>query len=145
VGSSSGIDLLSATNDNGSDDDDDERIQQREYILRMLESARGQPPSKACVTSLDLSASDAKPNTRSMDGKTSSSDEIDRRIQHGKKILPHLGEGFPEAALSLYQADVQNTVATPSECPSAPQVLDMTPPRRKKDRNLQDDQAKAEE
>jgi hypothetical protein len=131
------------------DDDDDERIQQREYILSMLESASEQPLSKISVPSSEVNTSDMKPIPRTMTGKTSPSDEVDRRIQQVKQILPHLGEGFIEAALSLYQADVETTVATllsdPSEYPTALQVLDLTLPRRKKDHSLQDDQAMAEE
>jgi CUE domain len=123
---------------------DEER---RDYIFSMLESAllQSQQPSDPTFAP---STSTSNRNTTKAVPKTTAADELDRRIDQVKQILPHLGEGFIEAALSLHQADVERTVATllndPSQYPSALQILDSTLPRRKKD-NVQDDQASAEE
>jgi hypothetical protein len=140
---------MTSNDDDQDHNDDDERIQQREYILNMLESASEQPLSQPSSQLSTIRVLDSKPNRPLLTVKTSPADELNRRIQQVKQILPHLGEGFIEVALSLYQADVENTVATllndPSEYPTSLQVLDMTLPRRKKEHDLQDDQAKAAE
>jgi hypothetical protein len=128
------------------DNHDEERMQQREYILVMLESAR----QVAASSSMYTPTTGAKPsNKTNVKSKASSTDELDRRIKQVKQILPHLGEGFIEAALSLYQADVETTVATllndPSQYPSALRIMDPTLPRRKREHNLRDDVADAEQ
>ena len=136
--------------DEKGDQIDDERIQQREYILNMLDSARQQSPSTHVPSMDGQESTKQKPNSNSTAATNASpTSELDRRIQQVKQILPHLGEGFIEAALSLHQADVETTVATllndPSQYPSALRILDPNLPRRKKEHNLQDDAADAEQ
>ena len=118
-----------------------ERAQQREYILSMLESARGEPSSM----SVPLSTREASNNNSSSQPKTtkrlmpssSNETELDRRVKQVLQILPHFGEGFVEVALGLYKGDVEATVATllnhPSDCPTALKVLDPKLPRRKRE------------
>jgi len=123
------------------------RAQQRQYILSILESARGEPSSMAIPASSadqprgrDAKASNQKRPSASAAGTT----ELDRRVQQVLQILPHFGEGFVEVALGLHKGEVEATVATllnhptdgnppDSSYPTALRVLDPKLPRRKRE------------
>ncbi|KAG7339923.1 CUE domain containing protein [Nitzschia inconspicua] len=119
---------------------DETENERQDYILNMLESAIQQQQQQQ-GSSLNHTATDhavkKKTTTTTTTATTTPGRELDRRIQQVKQILPHLGEGFIEAALSLYQADVQTTVSvllsSSSEYPSALRVLDPSLPRRRRD------------
>lgn len=139
----------------GSADDEGVALQQREYIYSMLESARRSPASAAqaaaAAAAVHPSSSHNNPTHALSDPKaaaklplaqTSAADELERRIQQVRSILPHLGEGFVETALSMYQGDVETTVSTllndPSQYPTALRILDPKLPRRKKERSAEE-------
>mmetsp|Transcript_22166 Transcript_22166/g.25370 ORF Transcript_22166/g.25370 Transcript_22166/m.25370 type:complete len:844 (+) Transcript_22166:177-2708(+) len=162
-------------NNNHENDSDNyvERAQQREYILSMLESARGQSSSTAFPSSSAMMTNNKNNSTTrravvvpsssstSCIGGTKELSELDRRIQQVKQILPHFGEGFVEAALSLHRGDVEGTVATllnhpadnssssNSSYPAALRVLDPNLPRRKREfqtyRSVEEEKASAEQ
>lgn len=128
---------------------DEDTIHQREYLLNMLESARTSETTKheySSTTSMPKkSAKKVHPKTTNV----SASDELERRIQQVKQIIPDAGEGFIETALSLFQGDIERTVSTllasdPSEYPPALRFLDRKLPRRKKERS-QDEALEAKE
>lgn len=137
--------MLAVGNNNNSTDEDEtlERAQQREYIVSMLESAKGEPSSMAIPTM----PSESKPRTQTNSKKPpiqTADTELDRRIQQVLQILPHFGEGFVEVALGLHQGEVEATVATllghpmdgsppSSDYPTALRVLDPKLPRRKRE------------
>jgi hypothetical protein len=134
---------------------DEEQIQQREYILNMLETAKSQLPSTQIPRTAAASASSPQNNNKNRNNlkpppqpTTSSVDELERRIQQVKQILPHLGEGFIETALSLSKGDVESTVSMllndPTQYPTTLRLLDPSLPRRKKDYHslTEDDDAK---
>jgi len=128
-------------------DDEANLHQLREYILNMLESAEHQQqqhrPTPA-VAALDNRKSTTTSQTARRDKSkpVSAADELERRIQQVKQILPEFGEGFLESALSLYQGDVEATVSTllqdQSEYPTSLRVLDKTLPRRRKERSTEE-------
>lgn len=129
-------------------DDDDDSIQQREYILNMLESARQHEPTQAATVSpgnWNKLSSTTKPSTPK---PVSAADEFERRIQQVKQILPDLGEGFIESALSLYQGNVETTVSIllndPSQYPTSLRVLDKSLPRRRKERSNEEAEESAQ-
>jgi hypothetical protein len=66
----------------------------------------------------------------------SATDELDRRIDQVQTLLPDLGAGFIETALSHYQGNVETTVSMlfgdSSLLPPALRVIDRHLPRRKK-------------
>ena len=128
-----------------NDDDDEtlEKVQQREYILSMLESARAEPSSMAIpiVSSKTPKTTRVEPKKPPPPAKET---ELDRRVKQVLQILPHFGEGFVEVALGLHQGDVEATVATllnhpadgraaTSNYPKALSVLDPKLPRRKRE------------
>ena len=119
--------------------DENDTMQQREYILNMLESARQREVN--AVTSTDTSMPSSGKNQVSKvpaAKQVSAADELERRIQQVKQILPDLGEGFIETALSLHRGDVETTVSIllndPSQYPTVLRVLDRSLPRRRKQR-----------
>ena len=61
-------------------------------------------------------------------------DEIQRRIDLVRQVLPHLGEGFVESALSCCQGDVERTMAIlldeQNQWPASLRILDQKLPRR---------------
>ena len=95
-------------NNNHENDSDNyvERAQQREYILSMLESARGQSSSTAFPSPSAMMTNNKNNSTTrravvvpsssstSCIGGTKELSELDRRIQQVKQILPHFGEGM---------------------------------------------------
>jgi hypothetical protein len=114
---------------------DDDTIQQREYIFNMLESSRLKEPTAPTATDTAQKKLAVKATTNK---SVSAADEVERRIALVKQIIPDLGEGFIETALSLFQGNVEVTVATllnnPSQYPPSLQFLDPSLPRRKKAR-----------
>jgi CUE domain len=114
--------------------------EQRTYILNMLESARRKESSTPNLLARDTSSKTTNDKRKPTMPKvvTAAADELERRIQKIKLILPEFGEGFIETALSLYQGDVERTVDTlmndASSYPIALRVLDRSLPRRRKDR-----------
>lgn len=129
------------------DTEDGDIQQQREYILSMLASAR-QNDKETGSRNIIAKAEPAKQGNKSTAKSVSSADEMERRIHQVKQILPDLGEGFIETALSLHQGNVETTVATllndPSQYPSALRALDRTLPRRRKHRSQEEAQESAE-
>lgn len=113
----------------------EDTLHQREYIFNMLESSR----LKEQTQIPSMSDFDQKPAAKATKVKAvSAADELERRIAQVKQIIPDLGEGFIETALSLFQGNVETTVSTllndPSQYPPNLQFLDRSLPRRKKDR-----------
>ncbi|CAJ1893840.1 unnamed protein product [Cylindrotheca closterium] len=123
----------------------EDTLHQREYIFNMLESARLREQTET-TSILDVNQ---KPATKATKAKVvSPADEMERRIAQVKQIIPDLGEGFIETALSLYQGNVETTVSTllndPSQYPPNLQFLDRSLPRRKKDRAEDEERDAAE-
>lgn len=120
---------------------DDDTIHQIEYIFNMLESSR----LKESTASTSAISESKKPPAKAAHKKSvSPTDELERRIAQVKQVIPDLGEGFIETALSLFQGNVEVTVATllndASQYPPSLQFLDRSLPRRKKARK--EDEAK---
>ena len=100
---------------------------QREYLLLMMTTS---PKSTFVKQKQEQSREHDHPIT----AKTvSSASEIQRRIQLVRDVLPGLGEGFVETALSCFQGDVDRTVAALLEAQgdpmSLPPILQMTDPK----------------
>ena len=113
------------------------------YVLNMLETARSSRTETAVqriAQEEELKASKSQQSTPVQ--KVSAADEMERRIAQVKQILPDLGEGFVEMALSLFQGDVETTVATllndPSQYPASLRVIDPKLPRRAKERSSEE-------
>ena len=103
-----------------------EETPQREYLLLMLTSS----PKSSSVQHI----SSQKPSQQESTVKTvSSASEVQRRIQLVQGVLPELGEGYVETALSCYKGDVDRTVAALLEAQSdpysLPPVLQMMDPK----------------
>ncbi len=148
-------DSIQAIGNHGDNDEDEtlEKAQQREYIISMLESARGEPSSMAVPAMRSETKTNSQENAKKPPPPKKET-ELDRRIGQVLHILPHFGEGFVEVALGLHQGDVESTVATLlnhpmdesppiSGYPTALRVLDPKLPRRK--REFQAYQTAAEE
>jgi hypothetical protein len=122
--------------------DDDDVLQQREYILSMLESASQQQEAIHSSTRKTTAKRQHQQQQRPAPKPVSAADELERRIQQVKQILPDFGEGFLETALSLYQGDVETTMSVllndPAQYPSALRVLDRNLPRRRKERSKEE-------
>ena len=134
--------------------------QQRDYLLQMLESARRQQNESSHLLPLvvqkrDSTAAASQRETKNpaltttvaykTDSVSVATEEVERRIQQIKQILPDFGEGFIETALSLFQGNVETTVATllnedPSSYPTALRVLDKALPRRRKVRAAEEEE-----
>jgi hypothetical protein len=115
---------------------------QLDYVLQMLETARRDyntrqqkrlPVGHGGGTT---SSSKPAPTTTKMLKPVSATDELDRRIDQVHTLLPDLGAGFIETALSHYQGNVETTVSMlfgdSSLLPPALRVIDRHLPRRKK-------------
>jgi hypothetical protein len=115
---------------------DEDTLHQREYLSNMLESALLLQPDDTNPSVVAKTTQKEPPPTKIK--AISAADEVERRIEQVKQIIPDLGEGFIETALSLYQGNVEQTVSTlindPSQYPPALQFLDISLPRRKKAR-----------
>lgn len=106
---------------------------QREYLLLMLTSG----PTSTSVQSITQKTSQQR-QEHSVTAKTvSTASEIQRRIQLVRDVLPGLGEGYVETALSCFQGDVDRTVAAllesqsdPMSLPPVLQMLDTNLPKR---------------
>lgn len=101
---------------------------QREYLLLMLTSS---PKSRSAKL---VEKPSQRQEERSASIKTvSTASEIQRRIQLVRDVLPELGEGYVETALSCFQGDVDRTVAALLEAQmdamSLPPVLQMMDPK----------------
>jgi len=130
-----------------SDNDYEERQHQRDYILNMLQSARQQDQKRESIQTRQNDTTSSQKKSDRSTGTTSksissSADELERRIQQIKQILPEFGEGFIETALSLHQGNVETTVATllndPSSYPTSLRFLDRSLPRRRKERTVEE-------
>lgn len=109
-----------------------EETPQREYLLLMLSSS----PTSPSYQSTQNHVQQQKQQEYAAVKTVSTASEIQRRTQLVKDVLP-LGEGFIEAALSLFQGDVDRTVAAllesqtdPTSLPPALQMLDRKLPKR---------------
>jgi len=101
---------------------------QREYLLLMLTSS----PRSGSVQPTQHPSQQQEQSPVS--AKTvSAGSEIQRRIQLVRDVLPELGEGFVETALSCFQGDADRTVAAlleaQSDPMSLPPVLQMMDPK----------------
>ena len=105
---------------------------ERDYLIRMLESS---PKAGDFVTrqpKKQQSTVSAHPSSTKVDSQT----EIQRRIQQVKNVLPDLGDGYIETALSNFSGDVSSTVTAlldPSSLPPALQRMDKQLPARRKE------------
>jgi hypothetical protein len=128
-----------ATKNNNSHEQDDDTSQMA-YLLNMLESARQKTPTSTITT--PTANSQPKIASAPAPKQVSAADELERRIQQVQQILPDLGQGFIETALSLFQGNVETTVATlvndPLQYPHALRVLDRNLPRRRKERSAEE-------
>ncbi|KAI2511798.1 Peptidase family M50 [Fragilaria crotonensis] len=111
----------------------DEYPDEREYLVRMLESC---PTESADVWKQQSkpthTASISIPPTAKIDPQA----EIQRRVQQVKDVLPDLGDGYIETVLSYFQGDVSSAVTAlldPSSLPHSLQLLDPTLPARRKE------------
>ena len=82
-----------------------EETPQREYLLLMLQSSTESSVMRSMQTG-------SKPPQTIAIKTVSASSEIKRRIQQVRDVLPEMGAGYVEAALSYFQGDVDKTVAT---------------------------------
>lgn len=113
---------------------------QREYLVLMIESSPQEGDDRKAVGKAvrqEKKPPDTRPKQQVvLDPRT----EIDRRIQQVKDVLPNLGDGYVETALSSFHGDVTQTVAAllegegnPASLPPALQMLDNSLPGRRKD------------
>jgi len=103
---------------------------QREYLSSLLDSAALQEDENPPL--LALEPEEAATTLTSVAAITPE-DAIQQRIDQVRQVLPDLGEGFVETALSYYKGDVERTVAAlldESQLPTQLQVLDRSLPRR---------------
>jgi hypothetical protein len=132
-----------------SDDDDEEGAMvdedQRSYLESLLlhvddydsldRRRASRPASSPTITRTQLLG------LRQQRPQLHSSSELDRRIQQVRRVLPHLGEGFVETALSYYRGDVEQTIGALVQddddglLPESLRRLDRSLPRRRKGRN----------
>jgi CUE domain len=129
----------------------DSNPEERDYLVQMLENcptSKNQGPNTASEgKSTNQMAKGQKDKSTLGDPKL----EIQRRIQKVKDVLPDLGDGYIECALSLFDGDVSSTVSAlldPSSLPPTLQLLDSKLPSRRKETAtstsyvLDDDEAK---
>ena len=125
---------------------------QRDYLLLMMDSSTkgvetvGKNKAKATSRVGNTTAMPSAPTTKAVNPR----EEIERRIQQVKDVLPDLGDGYVETALSSYQGDVSQTVAAllegesnPASLPSALRMIDKKLPGRKREPSVltkQDDE-----
>lgn len=120
---------------------------QLDYVIQMLETAREDRQRQQQVSVDQPKSSQQKNNTASIPSKpVSAADELDRRIDQVQQVLPDLGAGFIEAALSYYRGDIETTVSMllaggESDLPPALRVIDRKLPRRQKQSNRSKDDA----
>jgi CUE domain len=103
----------------------------RDYLETLLVPAESEtPPATSPLLSEARPAAEALVATKSID-------VLQERIDQIRQVLPHLGEGFVEAALAYKKLNVEATVSAlledPHKWPTAWRLLDTTLPRRKKD------------
>ena len=110
-----------------------EETPQREYLLLMLSSS----PTSTSFQSTQKQVQQQKQQEYASVKTVSTASEIQRRTQLVRDVLPELGEGFVEAALSLFQGDVDRTVAAllesqtdPTSLPPGLQMMDPKLPKR---------------
>jgi hypothetical protein len=109
-----------------------EETPQREYMLLMLQSS---PKTSDLKGTTAITSKQSQSTT--FPKKVSAASEIQRRIQQVHNVLPDLGEGYIETALSCFQGDVSKTVAfllegqtDSSSLPPALQRIDSKLPAR---------------
>jgi CUE domain len=111
--------------------------EQQDYILSLL-AAPGHTEEEALAqrlrtTTLHSSVGNTAQN-KTKAAAVTPEQELQRRIDQVRDILPNYGEGFVEAALSLYHGQVQETVAKlledNSNWPTSLQIMDPSLPRR---------------
>lgn len=95
-----------------------EETPQREYLLLMLTSS----PTSTSIQTIQKT-SQRKQSTIVPSKTVSTASEIQRRIQLVRDVLPELGKGYVESALSYFQGDVDRTVAALLEAQSDPMSL----------------------
>lgn len=85
---------------------------QRDYLLQMIAASSKKKYTTASTTlKKAAAAAAASPNNKLAPVIVDPRDEIRRRIGQVQLVLPHLGEGYVEAALSAFQGNVERTVA----------------------------------
>jgi hypothetical protein len=95
---------------------------QKDYLTMMLANSHSEEAKIAKQSQITASqkklttkpaASTASPlfSHNPTSTKGAAEDEIQRRIDHIRAVLPHLGEGFIEIALSQHQGNVETTMA----------------------------------
>jgi hypothetical protein len=107
---------------------------QLEYLASLLDDGRPGPNTLPPTRPNTIGVDRAKPG-RIQSIKVSPEQEIQRRIDRVRAVLPHLGEGFVEMALSHWRANVEETVAKllesdESHWPIQLRVTDRNLPRR---------------
>jgi hypothetical protein len=105
---------------------------QLEYLTSLLDD--GSPSTLTPTRPNTIGVEMAKPRPI-QSSKVSPEQEIQRRIDRVRAVLPHLGEGFVEMALSNWSANVEETVAKllesdESQWPMQLRVTDRSLPRR---------------
>lgn len=128
------------------DDGGDNNFAQRDYALGLLQPTDAEDRVVRWSSPLlHAAAAAAQTNDKAL-AADAPKRELRRRIDQIRQVLPHLGEGFVEAALSCYKGDVETTLAAlledderdgrpnragVSALPVALQVLDRSLPRRR--------------
>jgi hypothetical protein len=105
---------------------------QLEYLASLLDD--DSPNARAPTRPTTIGVNIAKPRPM-QSSKVSPEQEVQRRIERVRAVLPHLGEGFVEMALSHWRANVEETVAKllesdESQWPMQLKVVDRNLPRR---------------
>ena len=110
----------------------DETPEEGDYLIRMLESS---PKASDFVTRQLKNAPHASASILPI-AKVDSHTEIQRRIQQVKDVLPDLGDGYIETALSCFAGDVSATVTAlldPTSLPPTLRLIDSKLPARRKE------------
>lgn len=112
-------------------------VDQRDYLETLLRN-NDQDTAFAQSSSIKTAVESVKPSSKPLNNKrapkATPEQEISRRIEQVKAIVPDLGDGFIEAALAQYQGSVETTVSRMLEpvptWPSFLQTMDRNLPRR---------------
>ena len=122
---------------------------QLEYVIQMLETAR-LDQSRRKQSAVDQSHSKQPRQVQSSlpSKPVSAADELDRRIDQVQQVLPDLGAGFIETALSYYQGNVEQTVGillsgVETDLPQPLRLIDRQLPRRQKQSKRSKDDAES--
>jgi CUE domain len=111
--------------------DDNVDATQRDYVSSLLMHEK--TPASKNNNVMPRSVSKPISNKRAVVGQNTRKDAMQERIDQVRAVIPDVGEGFVELALSLYQGDAERAVTAllEPELPPGLQYVDKHLPRRK--------------